>query len=83
MCIDILVLINLVFISLLILMNGGIELIFVKFGIVKLLFKFIVILYFGIELYLYEVIFLFIIVVEICNYNFKYFVDYYDYNKIY
>lgn len=45
-----------VFISLLILMNGGIELIFVKFGIVKLLFKFIVILYFGIELYLYEVI---------------------------
>lgn len=64
-------------------MNGGIELIFVKFGKVKLLFKFIVILYFGIELYLYEVIFLFIIVVKVCNYNFKYFVDYYDYNKIY
>lgn len=45
-----------VFISLLILMNGGIELIFVKLGKVNLLFKFIVILYFGIELYLYEVI---------------------------
>lgn len=65
-------------------MNGGIESTPVKFGKVKLSPKFIVILHLGTELYLHEVTqFLFTIVAEACNYNFKHLVDYHDYNKIY
>lgn len=64
-------------------MNGGIESTPVKFGTVKLSPKFIVILHLGTELYLHEVTFLFTIVAEACNYNFKNLVDHHDYNKIY
>lgn len=54
-CTDTLVSTNLVFISPLISMNGGIESTPVKFGTVKLSPKFIVILHLGTELYLHEV----------------------------
>lgn len=64
-------------------MNGGIESTPVKFGTVKLSPKFIVILHLGTKLYLHEVTFLFTIVAEACNYNFKHLVDHHDYNKIY